>query len=78
MPSSRTIVPRITSVPATITTNDNTTALRFYQRNGFDLIRLDRYAVDRARRLKPAIPTHADGIPFRHELELELRLRTSP
>jgi ribosomal protein S18 acetylase RimI-like enzyme len=61
-----------------ITTNDNTTALRFYQRNGFDLIRLDRYAVDRARRLKPVIPTHAAGIPIHHELELELRLPPSP
>ncbi len=61
-----------------ITTNDNTTALRFYQRNGFDLVRLDRFAVDRARRLKPAIPAEADGIPIRHELELELRLDGSP
>jgi GNAT superfamily N-acetyltransferase len=57
-----------------ITTNNNTAALRFYQRNGFDLVRLDRNAVDRARRLKPGIPTHADGIPVRHELELEIRL----
>jgi GNAT superfamily N-acetyltransferase len=55
-----------------ITTNDNTTALRFYQRRGFDLVRLDRDAVTRSRRdLKPSIPTHTDGIPMRHELELE-------
>ena len=55
-----------------VTTNDNTNALRFYQRRGFDLVRLDRDAVTRSRRLlKPAIPTHADGIPIRHELELE-------
>jgi ribosomal protein S18 acetylase RimI-like enzyme len=60
-----------------VTTNDNTTALRFYQRNGFDLVRLDRNAVDRARRLKPAIPAYADGIPIRHELELELRVTAS-
>jgi ribosomal protein S18 acetylase RimI-like enzyme len=58
-----------------VTTNDNTHALRFYQRFGFDLAGLDRGAVDRARRLKPSIPTHADGIPVRHELELELSLR---
>jgi GNAT superfamily N-acetyltransferase len=57
-----------------ITTNDNTHALRFYQRLGFDLVRLDRDAVTRARhRLKPTIPTHSDGIPIRHELELEWR-----
>jgi ribosomal protein S18 acetylase RimI-like enzyme len=57
-----------------ITTNDNTNALRFYQRHGFDLVRLDRDAVTRSRRhLKPAIPTHIDGIPVRHELELQWR-----
>ncbi|WP_157383273.1 GNAT family N-acetyltransferase [Nonomuraea coxensis] len=28
----------------------------------------------RARRLKPSIPREADGIPIRHELELELLL----
>ena len=57
-----------------ITTNDNTRALRFYQRRGFDLVRLDRNAMDRARKLKPSIPAQADGIPIRHELELEVRL----
>jgi ribosomal protein S18 acetylase RimI-like enzyme len=57
-----------------ITTNDNTGALRFYQRRGFDLIGLDRDAVTRSRReLKPAIPTHHDGIAIRHELVLEWR-----
>ncbi|MGW6499152.1 GNAT family N-acetyltransferase [Nonomuraea angiospora] len=57
-----------------ITTNDNTRALRFYQRYGFDLIALHRNGVDRARALKPGIPAEADGIPIRHELELELLL----
>jgi ribosomal protein S18 acetylase RimI-like enzyme len=57
-----------------ITTNDNTRALRFYQRYGFDLIALHRNGVDRARELKPGIPAEADGIPIRHELELELLL----
>jgi ribosomal protein S18 acetylase RimI-like enzyme len=57
-----------------ITTNDNTNALRFYQRRGFDLVELRHDAVSRARReLKPAIPTHNDGIAIRHELELEWR-----
>jgi len=57
-----------------ITTNDNTNALRVYQRRGFDLVRLDRGAVDRARLLKPGIPLENDGIAMRHELELEIRL----
>lgn len=59
-----------------ITTNDNVHALRFYQRRGWDLVALHRGAVDDARRrLKPEIPeVGLDGIPIRHELELELRL----
>ncbi|HYI17936.1 MAG TPA: GNAT family N-acetyltransferase [Solirubrobacteraceae bacterium] len=59
-----------------VTTNDNTRALRAYQRHGFDLAALRHGAVDDARRtLKPEIPeTGRDGIPLRHELELELPL----
>jgi ribosomal protein S18 acetylase RimI-like enzyme len=57
-----------------VTTNDNTKALRLYQRHGFDLVALHRNAVTRARALKPQIPLESDGIPLRHELELELRL----
>ncbi|MEV6344815.1 GNAT family N-acetyltransferase [Actinoplanes sp. NPDC051851] len=56
-----------------ITTNENVDALRFYQRRGFDLVALHRDAVTRARELKPSIPLEEDGIPLRHELELELR-----
>ena len=59
-----------------ITTNDNTRALRAYQRHGFDLVALHHGAVDDARRrLKPEIPpTGRDDIPLRHELELAVRL----
>lgn len=53
-----------------VTTNDNTHALRFYQRRGYDLIGLRLGAVDAARTAKPEIPLTADGIPIRHELEL--------
>ncbi|NUP04074.1 MAG: GNAT family N-acetyltransferase [Nonomuraea sp.] len=60
-----------------MTTNDNTHALRFYQRYGFDLVALHRHAADEARRLKPAIPAESDGIPIRHYLELELPLRAA-
>ncbi|GAB3881051.1 hypothetical protein GCM10029964_036460 [Kibdelosporangium lantanae] len=54
-----------------VTTNDNTSALRFYQRRGFDLVAVHRDAVTEARKLKPTIPLRADGIPIRHELVLE-------
>ena len=58
-----------------ITTNDNLAALRFYQKRGFDMVRIYRNAVDRARRIKPEIPlTGMDGIPLKHEIELEKTL----
>jgi ribosomal protein S18 acetylase RimI-like enzyme len=58
-----------------ITTNDNTDALRFYQRRGMRLVALHGDAVAESRRLKPEIPeTGAGGIPIRDELELELVL----
>jgi ribosomal protein S18 acetylase RimI-like enzyme len=57
------------------TTNDNTRALRFYQRAGFRLTALRPGAVDESRRLKPQIPVLGhDGIPIRDELELEMEL----
>jgi GNAT superfamily N-acetyltransferase len=58
-----------------VTTNDNLGALWFYAKRGFRLVRVDLGAVDRARRLKPAIPEVGDhGIPMRDELELEMLL----
>lgn len=57
-----------------ITTNDNTHALRYYQRLGFRLAALHLGAVEAARRLKPEIPLLGlDDIPIRDELELEMR-----
>jgi hypothetical protein len=57
-----------------ITTNDNTAALRFYQRHGLRVVAVHRDAVSRARRdLKPEIPLlGAEGIPIRDEIEIEL------
>ncbi|MFC6017286.1 GNAT family N-acetyltransferase [Plantactinospora solaniradicis] len=62
-----------------ITSNDNLRALRFYQRRGLRIVAVDPGAVDRARRLKPSIPTVGeDGIPLHDELVLELRLGPEP
>lgn len=58
-----------------ITTNDNTHALRFYQKRGFELVALHRNAMEDARKLKPQIPLIGnDGIPLRDEIELEIKL----
>lgn len=57
------------------TTNDNCTALIFWQRLGFHLIALRPGAVAASRRLKPGLPDHGEnGVPIRDELDLELVL----
>lgn len=59
-----------------ITTNDNTQALRFYQKRGFQLVAIHRGAVKESRKIKPTIPrTGFDGIPIRDEIELEINLQ---
>jgi ribosomal protein S18 acetylase RimI-like enzyme len=58
-----------------VTTNDNTRAIRFYQRWGMDLCAFYRYSARRSRRAKPSLPERgAEGIPLEHELELEMLL----
>jgi GNAT superfamily N-acetyltransferase len=58
-----------------ITTNDNTHALRFYQKRGFVMAALHRDAVAASRAIKPEIPMIGnDGIPIRDEIELEISL----
>ena len=58
-----------------ITTNDNTEALRFYQKRGFVLVALHCEALEKSRRLKPEIPlVGKHGIRLRDELELEMVL----
>ncbi len=55
-----------------ITTNDNTRALRFYQKRGFHLVAVYPNSLNESRRLKPQIPIIGiDGIPLRDEIELE-------
>ena len=59
------------------TTNDNTHALKFYQRQGFELAALHRLAVQHSRSIKPSIPAlGCDGIPIRDEIELEMILKS--
>jgi ribosomal protein S18 acetylase RimI-like enzyme len=58
-----------------ITTNDNTHALRFYQKLGFTISSIHLNAIEISRKLKPEIPQlGADSIPIRDEIELEMRL----
>ena len=55
-----------------ITTNDNINAIKFYQKRGFDMVRLFHNALDVSRKLKPEIPLIGDNsIPLRHEIEFE-------
>ena len=55
-----------------ITTNDNTPALRFYQKKGFHIAAIHQDAVEESRKLKPEIPlVGLDGIPIRDEIELQ-------
>lgn len=58
-----------------ITTNDNTNAIRFYQKRGFEWVGFYRNSMDDSRKLKPEIPQLGeDNIPIKHEIEFELRL----
>jgi ribosomal protein S18 acetylase RimI-like enzyme len=58
-----------------ITSNDNMTALAYWQKRGFELVAVHRGAITEARRLKPEIPLLGDqDIPVRDEIELELPL----
>lgn len=58
-----------------ITTNDNTAALRFWQKRGFTLVAVYPDAIEPSRRLKPEIPLIGNhGIPIRDEIELEIIL----
>ncbi|MFW9848015.1 MAG: GNAT family N-acetyltransferase [Candidatus Thorarchaeota archaeon] len=55
-----------------VTTNDNTDALRFYQRRGFVIQKINRGAIEESRRLKPSIPHVGNhGIPIRDEIVME-------
>jgi GNAT superfamily N-acetyltransferase len=58
-----------------VTSNDNTEAIRLYQRAGWDWVDFRRDALTDARTLKPELPmTGNHGIPLRHEIEFEAPL----
>lgn len=55
-----------------ITTNDNTKAIRYYQKRGFYMKEIRINAIQRSRKLKPQIPLYGfDNIPILHEIEFE-------
>jgi ribosomal protein S18 acetylase RimI-like enzyme len=58
-----------------VTTNDNLSALGFYQRRGFRMARIHSNAVEHARTFKPNIPQVGENlIPIVDEIELEKQL----
>lgn len=60
------------------TTNDNTNAMRFYQRQGWRIAHLHAGIVDRVRTLVPDMPLAGfDGIQIRDEIEFERWLTES-
>ena len=59
-----------------ITTNDNTDALRFYQRKGFRIKAIYTDAIKESRKLKPEIALRGlNDIEIRDEIELEKILK---
>lgn len=58
-----------------VTTNDNTDAMRLYQRAGWEWVGFHANAVADSRRLKPELPdSGAHGIEIKHEIEFEYPL----
>ncbi|TFG34429.1 GNAT family N-acetyltransferase [Candidatus Thorarchaeota archaeon] len=59
-----------------ITTNDNIDAIRFYQKRGFEIAFVHRYAIEETRKIKPQLPFVGKyGIPIRDEIEMEKLIR---
>lgn len=57
-----------------LTTNDNTKALRFYQKQGFVISAVHINAMEAQRKIKPIPLLGNDGIPIRDEIVLTLSL----
>jgi len=59
-----------------VTTNDNLSALRFYQKRGFIIATVHVNAIEKDRRLKPEIPLIGPSdIPIKDEIELEMTVQ---
>lgn len=55
-----------------VTTNDNTHAIRFYQKRGLNIAGIHLNAMQEVRIIKPQIPLYGiDDIPLLHEIEFE-------
>ncbi len=58
-----------------MTTNDNLRAIAFYVRHGYRIVAVHLDAMERVRRIKPAVPkTGQDGLPLRDAIELAKEL----
>ncbi|HTL84580.1 MAG TPA: GNAT family N-acetyltransferase [Acidimicrobiia bacterium] len=58
-----------------VTTNDNTDAIRLYQRAGWAWVGFHQHAVTESRELKPELPEVGNhSIPIAHEIEFEYPL----
>ncbi len=63
---------RRSSIIHLMTTNDNLNAIRFYQRRGFRIIKVNVGAIDEARKIKPSIPLIGNfGIAIHDEIVME-------
>jgi GNAT superfamily N-acetyltransferase len=61
-----------------ITTNDNLRALRFYQKRGYQIVKVFPNAVEKAKQMKLSIPlVSADGIPIQDGFLLVKQIHTS-
>ena len=55
--------------------NDNSNAIRFYQKRGFEWIGFYKNTINVSRKIKPELPEFGiDHIPIKHEIEFEYRL----
>lgn len=58
-----------------ITTNDNTHAIRYYQRRGFEWVAFYKDSMAESRKIKPEIAEIGfNDIPMKHEIEFEMIL----
>ena len=58
-----------------LTTNDNSNAIRFYQKKGFNIAALFPNSISELRKIQPEIPLLGfDDIPIRDEIEFEMIL----